>query len=50
MSVQKLPIVIDGTLHALPQGTWVFQQDGVLDIRVRVLQPLPKGPSSNRLP
>ena len=35
--VPVVPVVIDGTLHALPQGTWVFQQDGVLDIRVRVL-------------
>lgn len=35
-----VPIVIDGTLHALPQGSWVFQQDGVLDIRVRVLEPI----------
>jgi 1-acyl-sn-glycerol-3-phosphate acyltransferase len=26
--VPVVPIVIDGTLHALPQGTWVFQQDG----------------------
>jgi len=38
--VPVVPIVIDGTLHALPQGTWVFQQDGVLDIRVRVLEPV----------
>lgn len=38
--VPVVPIVIDGTLHALPQGTWVFQQDGVLDIQVRVLEPV----------
>ena len=38
--VPVLPIVIEGTLHALPQGTWVFQQDGRLDIRVRVLEPV----------
>ena len=38
--VPVVPIVIDGTLHALPQGTWVFQQDGVLDIHVRVLEPI----------
>lgn len=36
-----VPIVIDGTLHALPQGTWVFQHEGVIDIRVRVLEPIP---------
>ena len=38
--VPVLPIVIDGTLHALPQGSWVFQQDGRLEIRVRVLEPV----------
>ena len=38
--VPVVPIVIDATLHALPQGTWVFQQDGVLDIHVRVLEPV----------
>jgi len=38
--VPVVPIVIDGTLNALPHGTWVFQQDGVLDIRVRVLEPV----------
>lgn len=41
--VPVVPIVIDGTLHALPQGTWVFQQDGVLDIRVRVLEAVDPG-------
>ncbi len=38
--VPVVPIVIEGTLHALPQGTWVFQQDGVLRIRLRVLPPI----------
>jgi 1-acyl-sn-glycerol-3-phosphate acyltransferase len=38
--VPVLPIVIDGTLHALPQGSWVFQQEGRLSIRVRVLEPV----------
>jgi 1-acyl-sn-glycerol-3-phosphate acyltransferase len=42
--VAVVPIVIDGTLHALPQGTWVFQQDGVLDIHVRVLDPIDPAP------
>jgi 1-acyl-sn-glycerol-3-phosphate acyltransferase len=41
--VPVVPIVIDGTLHALPHGTWVFQQEGVLDIRVRVLDPVAPG-------
>ena len=41
--VPVVPIVIEGTLHALPQGTWVFQQEGVLDIRVRVLPAIDPG-------
>ncbi len=39
--VPIVPIVIDGTVDALPRGTWVFQQTGKLDIQVRVLEPVP---------
>jgi len=35
--VPVVPIVIDGSLRALPSGTWIFKQDGVLDVRLQVL-------------
>lgn len=38
--VPVVPIVIDGSREALPNGTWVFEQDGVLDVRLRVLDPV----------
>jgi len=38
--VPVVPIVIDGSLRALPSGTWVFKQDGVLDVRLQVLDPV----------
>lgn len=38
--VPVVPIVIEGTAHALPQGTWVFQHEGAIDIRVQVLEPV----------
>jgi 1-acyl-sn-glycerol-3-phosphate acyltransferase len=39
--VPIVPIVIDGTLDALPRDTWVFELDRVRPIRVRVLEPVP---------
>lgn len=41
--VPVVPIVIDGTLHALPHGTWVFQHAGAIEIRVRVLPAIEPG-------
>ncbi|HEY8374829.1 MAG TPA: lysophospholipid acyltransferase family protein [Nannocystis sp.] len=38
--VPIVPIVIDGTLDALPRGTWVFETERVRPIRVRVLDPI----------
>lgn len=38
--VPVVPIVIDGSLRALPSGTWIFRQDGVLDVRLQVLDPV----------
>lgn len=38
--VPIVPIVIEGTVNALPRGSWVFRQTGKLDIWVRVLEPV----------
>jgi len=35
-----LPIIIDGTRHALPKNSWIFNQTGKLTIRIRVLDPI----------
>ncbi|MGB1274519.1 MAG: lysophospholipid acyltransferase family protein [Nannocystaceae bacterium] len=39
--VPVVPIVIEGTINALPRGSWVFQHTGRLAIQVRVLEPVP---------
>lgn len=40
VGVPVLPIVLDGTLEALPKNSWIFQHTKPLEIRIRVLDPI----------
>jgi 1-acyl-sn-glycerol-3-phosphate acyltransferase len=41
VGVPVLPIVLDGTIEALPKNSWIFQHSRPVDIRIRVLDPIP---------
>lgn len=41
--VPVVPIVVDGTLDALPKSGWIFQNKGRIEVLVRVLEPIDTG-------